>query len=62
MNYKQLQNENIMLYKVIASTEEKLERIKTQVDNIIPEQVTFKDIYYIKKYIIDIIDGKDKDD
>lgn len=62
MNYNQLQNENLMLYKVLASQKEKLERIKTQVDNIIPEQVTFKDIYYIKKYIIDIIDGKDKDD
>lgn len=62
MNYEQLQNENILLYKVLATQKEKLEKIKTEIDNIIPEQVTFKEIYCIKKYILDIIDGTNKDE
>lgn len=60
MSYEQLQNENLMLYKALANNQEKLDRIKTSVDNIIPEQITFKEIYYIKKYILEIIDGVNK--
>ena len=60
MSYEQLQNENLMLYKALANNQEKLDRIKTSVDNIIPEQITFKEIYYIKKYILEIIEGINK--
>lgn len=60
MSFEQLQNENIMLMKSLSILEEKISRIKTEVDNIIPENITFKEIYYFKKYILDLIEGKNK--
>ena len=58
MSYKELQNENIMLYKVVSKQAEKLAKIKKEIENLIPAEITFKELYYLKKYLLEVLEKK----